>query len=160
MFYLLTNLSDGGDVFNLFRYLTFRSGGAFLTALIIGFAFGRPLIDELRRRQKRGQPIRADGPERHIIEKAGTPTMGGVLILLALLISTLLWARLDSGWVWMVLMVTFGFGAIGFADDYAKVSAGNHKGVSGKVRRRSGRCICTRRSCQASWPFRSSRMSC
>ncbi|QIK41612.1 phospho-N-acetylmuramoyl-pentapeptide-transferase [Pontivivens nitratireducens] len=134
MFYLLTNLSDGGDVFNLFRYLTFRSGGAFLTALIIGFAFGRPLIDELRRRQKRGQPIRADGPERHIIEKAGTPTMGGVLILLALLISTLLWARLDSGWVWMVLMVTFGFGAIGFADDYAKVSAGNHKGVSGKVR--------------------------
>ena len=60
--------------------------------------------------------------------------MGGVLILLALLISTLLWARLDSGWVWMVLMVTFGFGAIGFADDYAKVSAGNHKGVSGKVR--------------------------
>ncbi len=134
MFYLLTNLSDGGDVFNLFRYLTFRSGGAFLTALIIGFAFGRPLIDELRRRQKRGQPIRDDGPERHIIEKAGTPTMGGVLILLALLISTLLWARLDSGWVWMVLMVTFGFGAIGFADDYAKVSAGNHKGVSGKVR--------------------------
>jgi len=134
MFYLLSTLSDGGDFFNLFRYLTFRSGGAFFTALIIGFAFGRPLIDELRRRQKMGQPIRTDGPERHIIEKAGTPTMGGVLILLALLISTLLWARLDSGWVWMVLMVTFGFGAIGFADDYAKVSAGNHKGVSGKIR--------------------------
>ena len=134
MFYLLSTLSDGGDFFNLFRYLTFRSGGAFFTALIIGFAFGRPLIDELRRRQKMGQPIRADGPERHIIEKAGTPTMGGVLSLLALLISTLLWARLDSGWVWMVLMVTFGFGAIGFADDYAKVSAGNHKGVSGKIR--------------------------
>lgn len=134
MLYLLTELSDGGDVFNLFRYLTFRSGGAFFTALIIGFAFGRPLIEELRRRQKTGQPIRADGPERHIIEKAGTPTMGGVLILLALLISTLLWARLDSGWVWMVLMVTFGFGAIGFADDYAKVSAGSVAGLSGKVR--------------------------
>lgn len=134
MLYFLTSLSDGGDVFNLFRYLTFRSGGAFFTSLIIGFAFGRPLIDELRRRQKKGQPIREDGPERHLLEKQGTPTMGGVLILLALLISTLLWARLDSGWVWMVLMVTFGFGAIGFADDYAKVSAGNVKGVSGKVR--------------------------
>ncbi|WP_316015503.1 phospho-N-acetylmuramoyl-pentapeptide-transferase [Roseobacter sp. HKCCA0434] len=134
MLYLLTNLSDGGDFFNLFRYLTFRSGGAFFTALVIGFAFGRPLIDELRRRQKKGQPIREDGPERHLIEKAGTPTMGGVLILVALLISTLMWARLDSGWVWMVLIVTFGYGAVGFADDFAKVSAGNVAGISGKMR--------------------------
>lgn len=134
MLYYLTALSDGGDVFNLFRYISFRSGGAFLTALIIGFAFGRPLIDELRRRQKTGQPIRADGPERHIVEKAGTPTMGGVLILAAVLVSTLVWARWDNGYVWMVLMVTMGFGAIGFADDYAKVSKGNVAGVSGKVR--------------------------
>ena len=151
MLYLLTNLSDGGDVFNLFRYLTFRSGGAFFTALVIGFAFGRPLIDELRRRQKKGQPIREDGPERHILEKAGTPTMGGVLILVALLVSTLLWARLDSGWVWMVLVVTFGFGAIGFADDYAKVSAGTVAGVSGKVRLAIGFTIAGIASAWAMW---------
>ena len=78
MFYWLTIFSDGGDVFNLFRYITFRAGGAFLTSLIFGFVFGMPLINLLRRRQGRGQPIRADGPEGHFL-KAGTPTMGGAL---------------------------------------------------------------------------------
>ncbi|MHA3913790.1 phospho-N-acetylmuramoyl-pentapeptide-transferase [Halovulum sp. GXIMD14793] len=134
MLYFLSGLSDGGDVFNLFRYITFRAGGAFLTALIFGFIFGRPLINLLKKKQKKGQPIREDGPESHILAKAGTPTMGGLLILSALLFSTLLWGRLDNGYVWMVMFVTFGFGMIGFADDYAKVSKGNHKGVSGKVR--------------------------
>jgi len=134
LYHLLTPLSDGGDVFNLFRYITFRSGGAFFTALIIGFVFGRPLINWLRRVQKRGQPIRDDGPERHIVEKAGTPTMGGVLILGALLGSAFLWARLDNGFVWTVLLVTLGFGLIGFVDDYLKVTSQTHKGVSGKVR--------------------------
>jgi phospho-N-acetylmuramoyl-pentapeptide-transferase len=95
MFYWLTVLSDGGDFFNLFRYITFRAGGAFLTALIFGFIFGKPLINLLRRRQGRGQPIRSDGPEGHF-SKAGTPTMGGALILGALVVSTLLWARLDN----------------------------------------------------------------
>ena len=133
MFYWLTALSDGGDFFNLFRYITFRTGGAFLTALIFGFLFGPPLINVLRRRQGKGQPIRADGPEGHIT-KAGTPTMGGLLIVGALLTSTLLWARLDNPFVWMVLFVTMSFGAIGFADDYAKVSKQNHKGVPGKLR--------------------------
>jgi phospho-N-acetylmuramoyl-pentapeptide-transferase len=84
--------------------------------------------------QKKGQPIRDDGPERHIIEKAGTPTMGGVMILASLLISTLLWSRLDNGYVWIVMLVTIGFGLIGFADDYLKVARQNHKGVSGRVR--------------------------
>jgi len=93
MLYWLTSLSDGGDVFNLFRYITFRAGGAFFTALLFGFIFGRPLINLLRKRQKHGQPIRADGPESHITAKAGTPTMGGLLILSALLFATLLWAR-------------------------------------------------------------------
>jgi phospho-N-acetylmuramoyl-pentapeptide-transferase len=133
MLYWLTLLSDGGDFFNLFRYITFRAGGAFLTALIFGFLFGKPLIAVLRKRQGKGQPIRDDGPEGHFV-KAGTPTMGGLLIVGALLTSTLLWARLDNAFVWMVLLVTMGFAAIGFADDYAKVSKGNHKGVSGRVR--------------------------
>ncbi len=133
MFYWLTALSDGGDVFNLFRYITFRAGAAFFTALVFGFIFGQPLINVLRRRQGKGQPIRSDGPEGHFV-KAGTPTMGGLLILSALVTSTLLWARLDNVFVWIVLLVTLSFGLIGFADDYAKVSKQNTAGVPGKVR--------------------------
>ncbi|MEL6608145.1 MAG: phospho-N-acetylmuramoyl-pentapeptide-transferase [Pseudomonadota bacterium] len=142
MLYWLTALSDGGDFFNLFRYITFRAGGAFLTALIFGFVFGRPLIDLLRRKQGKGQPIRDDGPESHF-SKAGTPTMGGALILGALVVSTLLWARLDNGFVWLVLFVTIAFGAIGFADDYAKVSKQNTAGVPGKLRLGLGFLIAT-----------------
>lgn len=134
MLYWLIELSDGGDFFNLFRYITFRSGGAFFTALIFGFLFGRPLINLLKKHQSNGQPIRDDGPESHLLTKQGTPTMGGVLILGALFVSTLLWARLDNPYIWMVLFVTLGFGAVGFADDYAKVSKSNTKGVSGKIR--------------------------
>ncbi len=134
MLFWLTELSDGGDVFNLFRYITVRSGGAFFTALVFGFIFGQPLINLLKRKQSNGQPIREDGPQSHILAKAGTPTMGGVLILGALTFSTLLWARLDNPYVWMVMFVTLSFGAIGFADDYAKVSKNNTKGVSGKIR--------------------------
>lgn len=133
MLYWISGFSDGGDLFNLFRYITMRSGGAFFTALVFAMIFGRPLIDTLRRRQGKGQPIRDDGPETHFA-KAGTPTMGGLLILTALLFSTLLWARLDNPYVWIVMFVTFGYGLIGFADDYAKVSKSNTKGVSSKVR--------------------------
>ncbi|MEL6684256.1 MAG: phospho-N-acetylmuramoyl-pentapeptide-transferase [Pseudomonadota bacterium] len=133
MLYWLTALSDGGDFFNLFRYITFRAGGAFMTALLFGFIFGPPLINVLRRKQGKGQPIRDDGPEGHFV-KAGTPTMGGLLIVGALTCSTLLWARLDNPFVWMVLFVTLSFAAIGFADDYSKVSKQNTAGVSGKVR--------------------------
>lgn len=133
MLYWLTALSDGGDFFNLFRYITFRAGGAFLTALLFGFIFGLPLINVLRRTQGKGQPIRNDGPEGHLV-KAGTPTMGGLLIVGALLTSTLLWARLDNPFIWVVLFVTVSFAAIGFADDYAKVSKQTSAGVSGKVR--------------------------
>ncbi|WP_353471635.1 phospho-N-acetylmuramoyl-pentapeptide-transferase [Salipiger sp. H15] len=150
MLYWLTGLSDGGDVFNLFRYITFRAGGAFLTALIFGFLFGRPLIDVLRKRQGKGQPIRADGPEGHFV-KAGTPTMGGLLIVGALLTSTLLWARLDNGFVWMVLFVTMGYAAIGFADDYAKVKKQNTDGVSGKVRLLIGFAIAGLAAGWAAW---------
>jgi phospho-N-acetylmuramoyl-pentapeptide-transferase len=133
MLYWLTALSDGGDIFNLFRYITFRAGGAFMTALFFGCIFGRPLINVLRRKQGKGQPIRDDGPEGHFV-KAGTPTMGGLLIVGAILTSTLLWARLDNGYVWIVLFVTMAYALIGFADDYAKVSKQNTKGVSSRVR--------------------------
>ena len=133
MLYWLTGLSDGGDIFNLFRYISFRAGGAFLTSLIFCFIFGRPLIAVLRRKQGKGQPIREDGPEGHFV-KAGTPTMGGLLIVGALVTSTLLWARWDNPFVWLVLFVTVAFGIIGFADDYAKVSKQNTKGVPGKLR--------------------------
>lgn len=140
MFYWLAEFSDGGDFFNLFRYISFRAGMAFVTALIFGFVFGRPLIDMLRRKQGKGQPIRDDGPESHF-SKAGTPTMGGLLILSALMVATLLWARLDSPYVWIVVMVTIAFGLIGFADDYAKVSKQSTKGVSGRVRMAAGLAI-------------------
>lgn len=133
MLYWLTALSDGGDFFNLFRYITFRAGGAFMTALLFGFVFGKPLINVLRRKQGKGQPIRDDGPEGHFT-KVGTPTMGGLLIVGALLTTTLVWARLDNPFVWLVLFVTLSFALIGFADDYAKVSKQNTAGVSGKVR--------------------------
>jgi phospho-N-acetylmuramoyl-pentapeptide-transferase len=133
MLFWLTQFSDGGDFFNLFRYITFRAGAAFFTALVFGFLFGRPLINVLRRRQGKGQPIREDGPAGHF-SKAGTPTMGGLLIVGAVLTSTLLWARLDNPFVWMVLFVTVSFAAIGFADDYAKVKKQSSGGVSGKLR--------------------------
>jgi phospho-N-acetylmuramoyl-pentapeptide-transferase len=133
MLYWLAEFSDGGDLFNLFRYISFRAGMAFVTALVFGFVFGRPLIDLLRRRQGKGQPIRDDGPAGHFA-KAGTPTMGGLLILSALLSATLLWARLDNPYVWIVVMVTLAFGLIGFADDYAKVSRQNTRGVPARLR--------------------------
>ncbi len=133
MFSILSELSDGG-FFNLFRYITFRAGGAFFTALILSFMFGRPVINRLKMIQKRGQPIRDDGPESHIIAKAGTPTMGGVLIFSTMLIASLLWARPDIGYVWVVLFVTTSYFLIGFADDYAKLSQHSTKGLSAKLR--------------------------
>ena len=134
MLYWLSGLSDGGDVFNLFRYITFRAGAAFFVALIFGFIFGRPLINLLKSRQKKGQPIRADGPEAHL-SKAGTPTMGGALILGAVTVSTLLFARLDNPFVWMVLGVTLTFGLIGFVDDYHKITKNDsYSGLSGRTR--------------------------
>ena len=149
MLYWLTEFSDGGDVFNLFRYITFRAGMAFATALIFGFLFGRPLIDLLRRKQGKGQPIRDDGPQSHLA-KVGTPTMGGLLILSALVFSTLLWARLDNPYVWITLLVTLAFGLIGFADDYAKVTKQTTAGVSGKVRMLAGLLIAALASYAAS----------
>jgi len=150
MLYWLAHLSSGGDLFNLFRYITFRAGGAFFTALIFGFLFGRPLIDMLRRKQGKGQPIRTDGPATHFA-KAGTPTMGGLLILSALLVSTLLWARLDNGYIWITLGVTYGYALIGFADDYAKVTKQNVKGVSSRTRMILGLLLAAVAGAAAAW---------
>jgi phospho-N-acetylmuramoyl-pentapeptide-transferase len=135
MLYLLfAPLADDFQLANLFRYITFRSGGALATAMIIAFVFGKPMIAWLRKKQGRGQPIRTDGPERHIIEKAGTPTMGGFLILLGVMVGTLLWADLSNSYVWIVLFVTAGFGLIGFIDDYNKVIKHTPDGLSGRVK--------------------------
>jgi len=132
MFNLLASLGDQIIVFNLFRYLTFRSGAACLTALVLSFMIGPALIRRLRAIQREGQPIRTDGPERHLIEKKGTPTMGGVLILSTMTVSVLLWADLRNGFVWAVLFLTLGYGAIGAVDDYLKLTRRNTKGVSGR----------------------------
>jgi len=134
LFNLLYPLSDEIFVFNVFRYITFRTGGAVMTALVISFVLGPALIRWLKLRQGKGQPIRDDGPAGHLISKQGTPTMGGFLILLALIVSTLLWADLSNHFVWAVLLVTVGFGAVGFADDYLKVSRAHSRGVPGKLK--------------------------
>jgi len=135
MLYLLFEpMMEDLQLANLFRYITFRTGGALMTAMIIAFVFGKPMISWLRRKQGKGQPIRSDGPERHVVEKVGTPTMGGFLILLGVTIGTLLWADLSNAYVWIVLFVTTGFGIIGFVDDYQKVTKQNTDGLGGKMK--------------------------
>jgi len=134
LYNLLTPLAGEPGLFNLFRYLTFRTGAAVVTALVISFVLGPPLIRWLRRKQREGQPIREDGPASHIVTKQGTPTMGGFLILIALSVSTLLWADLTNRYVWAVIIVTVSFGAIGFADDYMKLSRRSSAGLSGKAK--------------------------
>ena len=132
LFNIARGFADQVPLANLLRYVTFRSGAACLTALFISFMLGPKVIRWLKSVQNGGQPIRLDGPERHLIEKKGTPTMGGVLILLSLTISTLLWADLRNGFVWSVLLLTLGYGGIGFIDDYLKLSRRNTKGVSAR----------------------------
>ncbi len=134
LYNLLVPLSDEIGLFNLFRYLTFRSSGAAVTALLISFILGPSLIRWLKSRQPEGQPIRTDGPESHLLTKKGTPTMGGSLILIALACSTLLWADLANGYVWVVLFVTLGFGLVGFGDDYLKLTRRNHRGLPGRLK--------------------------
>ncbi len=133
MLVYLTRLStDQFILANLFRYITFRSGAACLTALCLSLVLGPAVIRWLKSVQNGGQPIRADGPARHLVEKKGTPTMGGVLILVSLTASTLLWADLRNGYVWAVLLLTLGYGGVGFLDDFLKLSRRNTKGVSAR----------------------------
>ena len=133
MLLLLTrSYADQISVFNLVRYITFRAGAACLTALVIAFVLGPVVIRWLKSVQRGGQPIRLDGPERHLVEKKGTPTMGGMLMLLAIGFSVLIWGNLANGYVWAVVFVTFGYGAVGFVDDFLKLSRRNTKGVSAR----------------------------
>ncbi|ALE17156.1 Phospho-N-acetylmuramoyl-pentapeptide-transferase [Altererythrobacter epoxidivorans] len=133
MLYLIAEWLGFEGVFNLIRYQTFRAGATLMTALIFGLIIGPRFINLLRVRQGKGQPIREDGPQSHLA-KRGTPTMGGLMILIALSFSLLLWMDLKNPFVWACLAVTVGFGIIGFLDDYDKVTKASHKGVSGKVR--------------------------
>ena len=134
---MLTFLADLSPYFtplNIFRYITFRTGGATATALLFVFWFGPAIISLLRLKQGKGQPIREDGPQSHVLTKRGTPTMGGLMIMAGVLVSALLWANLANRYVWVVLFVTVGFGAIGFYDDFLKVTKQSHKGFSGRSR--------------------------
>lgn len=133
LYSLLTPLADDFLFFNLFRYLTFRTGGAIMTALLISFIIAPPMIRWLKKKQREGQPIRNDGPESHFA-KAGTPTMGGLMILISVTLSTLLWANLSDMFVWYALLVMVGYGMIGFADDYLKLTKRNTKGLPGRLK--------------------------
>jgi len=130
----LAELHQSFPAFNVFRYITFRTGGAVVTALLFVFLFGPSMISTLRLKQGKGQPIRTDGPQSHLLTKKGTPTMGGLMILSGIVVATLLWANLTNPYVWVVLLVTLGFGMIGFYDDYLKVTKQTHNGLSGKAR--------------------------
>jgi phospho-N-acetylmuramoyl-pentapeptide-transferase len=134
MLYWLVEFSDKISVLNVFRYITFRTGGAVMTALAFIFLFGPTIINTLRLKQGRGQPIRSDGPQSHLVTKIGTPTMGGLMILSGVVVATLLWANPLNPYVWIVLGVTLSFGMIGFYDDYLKVTKQSHTGFSAKTR--------------------------
>jgi phospho-N-acetylmuramoyl-pentapeptide-transferase len=133
MLYLIAEQLGFPGVLNLIRYLSFRAGGASATALLIGLLLGPWFISWLRAKQGKGQPIRTDGPQSHLA-KRGTPTMGGLLILTSVAISVLLWMDLRNQYVWACLLVTGGFGLIGWLDDYDKVRKAHHAGLSGKTR--------------------------
>lgn len=133
LYHLLHPLSVDISWLNLFQYLTFRTGGAIITSFVLTLLIGTPFINYLRSWQKKGQPIREDGPQGHFSKK-GTPTMGGLMILATLLVSSLLWADLTNGYVWAVLAVTICYAGLGFIDDYLKVKKQNVKGVAGKMK--------------------------
>jgi phospho-N-acetylmuramoyl-pentapeptide-transferase len=141
MFYWLIDLSNTvpglgflHGFLNVFRYITFRTGGAMVTGALFVFLFGPWIIDHLRLRQGKGQPIRSDGPQSHLVTKKGTPTMGGLMILSGLVVATVLWANPLNPYVWIVLAVTLGFGFVGFYDDYLKVTKQSHSGFAGRIR--------------------------
>jgi phospho-N-acetylmuramoyl-pentapeptide-transferase len=133
MLYVIAEQLGFPGIFNLIRYISFRAGAASATALLIGLLIGPKFISWLRLKQGKGQPIRTDGPQSHLA-KRGTPTMGGLLILISLSISVLLWMNLFNVYVWACLLVTAGFGLIGWLDDYDKVKKAHHAGLSGKTR--------------------------
>ena len=129
---LFIHLSSEYQFFNLFRYITFRSGGAIITSLLFSLIFGNTFIKFLKSYQKHGQPIRKDGPSNHMLLKTGTPTMGGALILLSFVISTLLWVPLSNPYLWPVLLIAISFGIIGGIDDWLKIKNNSSDGMKGR----------------------------
>ena len=134
MLYWLAGFAPELPIFNVFRYITFRTGGALLTALLFVFLFGPKVIRSLRIRQGKGQPIRKEGPERHLIQKQGTPTMGGLMILSGVTVAVLLWGNLQNTFVWVVLLLTLVYGAVGLYDDYLKVTKQSAQGFRGRIK--------------------------
>ena len=119
---------------NIFSYITFRTGASILTGLFFSLIFGNFIINKLSKIQPSGQPIRDDGPSSHLIAKKGTPTMGGLLIILSVFVSTILWADLKNIYIWILILTIFIFGTIGFADDYKKITSNSSNGISSKIR--------------------------
>ena len=132
LYNFLISLVDQFSALNVFRYLTFRTGLSVMSSMIIVFLVGGPFIKFIQNHKITG-PIREDGPIDHIVKKVGTPTMGGILILIGILFGTLLWADLTNTYIWIVLYITFGFGLIGFIDDYMKLN-GNSDGIKPSVK--------------------------
>ena len=132
--YFLIPLVDDFNFLNLFNYITFRAGGALFTAFIISIFFGQRLIGILKKIQKQGQPIRKDGPKSHLINKVGTPTMGGMLILISIFISIILWSDISSKLVWLVFSIAILFGLLGAYDDYKKLKSNSPEGVNSLLR--------------------------
>jgi len=133
-YFLATEYTSLFSYFNLFNYITFRTGAAILTSLFFSLIFGEMIISKLTKFQPVGQPIRKDGPESHLIEKAGTPTMGGLLILLSITVSLFLWADISNNFVLICFFASVLFGSIGFVDDYKKIKYQNHKGIKASTR--------------------------
>ena len=133
LYSFLTSLVDTFSFLNVFKYITFRVGLSVVTSLIIVFLIGNPLIKYFSKKQITG-PIRQDGPIDHIIKKTGTPTMGGLMILIGIIVATLMWADLKNIYIWIVLFVCSSLGLLGFADDYLSITRGARKGLSGKLR--------------------------
>ena len=133
LYLLISPFAHDFILFNLFRYITFRTGGAMFTSLLICFSIGPAVIRWLKSKQHEGQPIRKDGPETHL-KKRGTPTMGGLMILISVVVSTLLWVDLSNKFAWIALLVTVGFGLVGAADDFMKLTRHDTRGVSGRMR--------------------------
>lgn len=132
LYYIITTYFSDLPGANLINYITFRAGAATMTALIISFVMGPWLIERLKRLQGKGQPIREDGPQSHIVAKAGTPTMGGLLILLSVMAATFLWGHPENAFLWIIALTTIAFGLLGFLDDFMKIKYGNSRGVSGR----------------------------
>src|SRR5262245_7884955 len=134
LFNLLAPLADEFNPLNVFRYQTFRAGSAILFAFFLTLLIGPRIIAWLKIKQREGQPIRSDGPESHLLTKKGTPTMGGLMFLISACLTTILWADIRNPYVWVVLMVTIGYGAIGFGDDFLKLTKRNTKGLPGRAK--------------------------